>query len=236
MPCSNGCNCRYDTERSVNVFNCSYTCMKSLPTEIEVGTDSVNFSHNNISSITFYPSYIDNMRYMDISFSGLQSIHESFFLHLANRSIMRKLNLASNGLKSLPNTITKLHLDALSIGDNPYHCDCSIMWMRDWLLQLSTLNNSDYTNAVCKSGSMIDTPIYLLDSSHMGCGDQFNIWFPVVLIGGILIVIVIIAALLIKYSGAIAFFLYLRFDILIGSDGVMEDIENMEFDAFVTYR
>ena len=82
---------------------------------------------------------------------------------------------------------------------------------------------------------MIGTPIYLLDSSHMGC-DQFNIWFPALLIGGILIVIVIIIALLVKYSGAIAFFLYLRFDIMIGRDSVTEDLDNMEFDAFVTYR
>ena len=172
---------------------------------------------------------------MDISFSGLQFIDDTFFTHLAKRSIMRNVNLASNGLKSLPKSIRKLHLIALSISDNPYHCDCSIMWMRDWLLQLSTLNTSDYTNAICKSGSMIDTPIYLIDSSQMGC-DQSNIWFPVLLIGGILIMIVITVALLVKYSDAIAFFLYLRFDIMIGRDSVTEDIDNMEFDAFVTYR
>ena len=43
------------------------------------------FSHNNISSVTSYPSYFNPILYMDISFSGLQYIDNTFFTHLANR-------------------------------------------------------------------------------------------------------------------------------------------------------
>ncbi len=80
--------------------------------------------------------------------------------------------------------------------------------------------------------------MYLLSSEDMGCDVNIIVeyWLAFAVVGSVLVLMVVLVAVGVKYSDAIAFLLYLKFDILIGRDPVTEDLENMEFDAFVTYR
>ena len=76
------------------------------------------------------------------------------------------------------------------------------------------------------------TPLYQLDKQIMGC--IFPIWAISTIVASAVIVVVIIIILNRKWE-AIRFFMFMHFDILPKDDG-RENLDEMEFDAFMTYR
>ena len=74
--------------------------------------------------------------------------------------------------------------------------------------------------------------MYQLDKKVMGC------IFPISAISTIVasaVIIVVVIIILNRKWEAIKFFMFMHFDILPNDDGV-ENLEEMDFDAFVTYR
>ena len=74
--------------------------------------------------------------------------------------------------------------------------------------------------------------MYQFDAKAMGC--YFLVW-PIVVVTLATIGIVVIIVIINRKWEAIKFFMYMRFDILPNDDGP-EDLDDMEFDAFVAYR
>ena len=66
----------------------------------------------------------------------------------------------------------------------------------------------------------------------MGC--MFPIWAISTIVASAVIIVVIIVILNRKWE-EIKFFMFMHFDILPNDDGP-ENLDEMEFDAFVTYR
>ncbi len=77
------------------------------------------------------------------------------------------------------------------------------------------------------------TNIIHLKRDKMGCV-TFPIWIGV-LIGFVILCLVIIVLVIHRKWTAIKFFLFMKFDILI-NDEEPENVDDMEFDAFVMYR
>ena len=76
------------------------------------------------------------------------------------------------------------------------------------------------------------TPILKVDMKRMGC--VFPIW-AVITIAMAAVLIVIITIVLQRKWETIRFFMFMHFDILANNDGP-ENLENIDFDAYVTYR
>ena len=74
--------------------------------------------------------------------------------------------------------------------------------------------------------------MYNLDAKKMGC--LFPDW-GIVIITLTAITIVVIIVVVNRKLEAIKFFLFMRFNILPNDDGP-EELDEMEFDAFVAYR
>ena len=74
--------------------------------------------------------------------------------------------------------------------------------------------------------------MYQLDKQIMGC--IFPIWAISTIVTSAVIVVVIIIILNRKLE-AIRFFMFMHVDILPNDDG-RENLDEIEFDAFVTYR
>lgn len=82
-----------------------------------------------------------NLKILDLSFTGLESLHSEF------RSVLAKME----------------KLRELQLGGNPWHCDCTLRWMREWYLsdtlpsmQLSYIQQTSFgtistISAACKS-------------------------------------------------------------------------------------
>ena len=71
-----------------------------------------------------------------------------------------------------------------------------------------------------------------LDNKVMGC--FFPIWAISTIVASAVLIVVIIVVLNRKWE-AIKFFMFMHFDIL-PKDDVQENLDEMEFDAFITYR
>ena len=78
----------------------------------------------------------------------------------------------------------------------------------------------------------IGTPIYQLDNKAMGC--IFPLWAIITISVTAVLSIIVIVVINRKWE-AIKFLLFVRFNYLVNDDGP-ENLDEMEFDAFVTYR
>ena len=79
---------------------------------------------------------------------------------------------------------------------------------------------------------ILGTPVYKLDKEIMGC--FFPVWAIVTIsLGAIAIIVMIIV--ITKMWERIKFFMFMHFNILPNDDGP-ENLDEIEFDAFVTYR
>ena len=241
--CLNNCSCYYSLEHQANIYNCSSMNLTALPPSVQPGTNWLAVPSNNLTSLCMDRSYLSDLQYMDFSTNSITKVCDSFLqaLKQSDQSPIT-LNLSNNNLTSLPKAISNMNFSELHIGHNPYHCDCLILWMRDWLIRLSTSHANpnfvvDCRDAVCHTGEMMGTPVYFLDQGKMGCSSTPSQTLTLsISLPALFLVITVLIVITAKYMDAIKFLIYLKFDVLIGSDDVTEDINAMEFDAFVTYR
>ena len=80
--------------------------------------------------------------------------------------------------------------------------------------------------------SSIGTPIHQLSSEAMGCG--FPLW-AIITISTVTVTIIAVIIIINRKWEAIKFCMFIKYNILINDDGP-ENLDEMEFDAFVTYR
>ncbi len=242
-PCMDRCQCSYDQQHKANIFDCSANNIDSLPDRIQNQTDWLILRGSNITNLCDFPHYMQTMKHLDMRKSAHNSkICANFFDNIKSKGNPKSLNLSQNRLRSLPKNVEESGVKELWIGGNPYQCDCHMIWMRDWLLGLSTSSSAqtvvpDYKQAICASG-LIKTkgkPIYLLDEGAMGCNDLHP--YVIVLISfAIIIVIPMLLFMLIRYYDALRFLLFLKFNILIGKDDDEDKLGEMDFDMFISYR
>ncbi len=242
-PCLHNCSCYYSLEHQANIYNCSSMNLTTLPPSVQPGTNWLAVPSNNLTSLCMQREYLSNLKYMDFSSNSISKICDSFLQTLKQSDQSQiTLNLSNNNFTSLPKGLADMNFSALHIGQNPYECDCSTLWIRDWLIRLSTSHSTpnfiiDYRDAVCHSGVAMGTPVYLLDQGQMGCSTApYQTLTLSISLPAVFLVITVLIVVIAKYLDAIKFLIYLKFDVLIGSDDISEDINSMEFDAFVTYR
>ena len=216
--------------------------MGSLPDRIQNQTNWLILKRSNITRLCDFPDYMKAIEYLDISRSSLAKICPSFLYNIKSQGNLWALNVSQTHLKSLPRNIEESGFKELWLGNNPYRCDCDMIWMRDWLLRLSTSSSEqavipDYKQAICTRGlgKTKGKPIYLLDEGAMGCND-LPVYVLVLISVAVIIVIPLVLFLLVRYYDALRFLLFLKFNILIGKDDDEDILEEMDFDLFISYR
>ena len=177
-----------------------------------------------------------------IEFICQETLHE--ILHYSNIEL---LNLARNKLQIIPymfnETISqqKTTLKKLYFGGNPVKCDCDMLWLISWLNNTRVSGErlvQDYQDVICTGGILDGIPVYKLDKVKMGCyPEKVATWIVVAasIIGGLLLMSVIIAIIIHRKWNAIRWIIYKNFDKILGDPDRKEDIENIEFDAFLSY-
>ena len=115
------------------------------------GTDWLLLSGNNFRSLNKAPGYLNNITLLDLSSSDISEIDETLMKAIL-RSV-KHLDIRGNNLKEIPQIITKANdMTKLWISNNPYECNCDMLWMKDWLMDTKTV--MDKENVTC-SGSDI---------------------------------------------------------------------------------
>ncbi len=76
-------------------------------------------------------------------------------------------------------------------------------------------------------------PVVKMNRKSMGCLN-FPLWIGIT-IGSVAVAVFVVIIGINRKWEAIKFFLFMRFNVLVNDD-TPEDVDNLEFDAFVTYR
>ena len=113
-------------------------------------------SGNNLGSLNKAPDYLEN-----ISLLNLSSSHITYVDKAVITENLKNLDIRGNKLKTLPRTIANINDSSkLWISDNPFECNCDMIWMKDWLIDAR--NVMDKKNITCSSGKIKDTINYIL--------------------------------------------------------------------------
>ena len=97
------------------------------------------------------PNYLNNITLLDLSSSNITDIDEKVMEVIITN--VKHLNIKKNRLKTLPRTTANVNgTSVLMISDNPYECNCDMLWMKDWLIDSPDVQDKD--NVICSTGKM----------------------------------------------------------------------------------
>ena len=123
--------------------------MRGLPETVLKDTDWLLLSGNNLWSLNKVPDYLKNITLLNISSSNIKDIDEKVMEVILHN--MESLDIQKNKLKTLPKSIVEgNNTNKLWLSDNPYECNCDMIWMKDWLV--GAKNVVDKEKIMCSVG------------------------------------------------------------------------------------
>ena len=97
------------------------------------------------------PDYLRNITLLDLSSNNITQIDETVMKVIVEN--VKSLDIRGNKMHTLPRTITDINgTSKLWISNNPYECNCEMLWMKDWLINSGNVINKK--NVTC-SGSKV---------------------------------------------------------------------------------
>ena len=153
--------------------------------------------------------------------------------------------MKNNKLSHLPKSVAKFKfIHEIWLGQNPFHCDCSMTWMIAWINNF-TLSPSkqhiiiDYKNVKCYTGMMIGLPIYKLSEIEMGCfPNKWTTWQKGTVGAGVVMVLLLVvtAVLIVRKRKTFPFLMYYYVNLnTIPKDEKDENIDDKEYDAYLSF-
>ncbi len=156
------------------------------------------------------------------------------------------INLRYNQLQHLSlewKNVKSNSLNSLLLAGNPIECGCEMLWMANWLENATSSKGKrlvpDYKDVICTSGAEMGKPVYKINPVRMGCyPKETQTWIVVVsgVIGGLILTITILLILIHRHWRLVRWLVYKNFDKLLGDPDRNEDISDITFDAFLTFR
>ncbi len=193
---------------------------------------------------SYFNSAKGSITHLSLQSSRIKSICAKTMHEILYDSEIKSLNLVRNGLIQIPPILNRTlgKLTTLWLSGNPVHCDCGMLWLISWLNNTRVSGKrvvQDYQDVICKGGKLDGIPVYKLDKIHMGCYPETMPTVVIVfasVISGLILVSMILVITIHRRWNAVRWIIYKNFNRLIGiSDRDTEMIENMQFDAFLSY-
>ena len=104
---------------------------------------------NNLGELRNVKSYLNEIKYFYMNSSGIIKINDNIVTSMITSTV--HLDITNNGMEYLPQSIIHFtNATKLYISNNPYKCNCDMMWMRDWLVEAT--NVMDKELLICASG------------------------------------------------------------------------------------
>ena len=138
VPCTDieGCFCHYDWQMKESFVNCSSTNITRMPNYVPNNTAFGVLWNISILKLCEYPGFLTNIKVLQVKSTKIYFICKAFANKLNKDRHMSKLK-------------------QIWLSDNPYHCDCDMIWMTRWLNNFTTTTGEhiimDYQNVTCHS-------------------------------------------------------------------------------------
>ncbi len=168
------------------------------------------------------------------------SVLDSILIHFH----IKWLDLSKNKLKSISPSFkaSHHHLEKLWLAGNPIQCSCDMIWLIDWIGNATTHTGDklvqDYKDVICGPGLQAGLPVFTLNRVEMGCFPKHLPATTVLILslfGGFVFLCLVVITLVYKNRVLVRWLVYRHFGKLIGVDS-NENIDGMEYDAFLSYR
>ena len=190
-----------------------------MPTSVPNFTNWVILRNKSLYNIDGFRRYLLKVKFLHLGENILNSINDSFLFHFQNNISLTWLNLTRNKLTRLPSKMQELNnLEKIWLSGNPFHCDCSMLWMIGWLNNFITPRGYhvvvDYQDVRCHSGAAVRIPIYKLNDVILGCYLKgLTIWQKVGIgagSGSSGLIIIVLVVFIIKRSRTMQFFIFYK--------------------------
>ena len=230
------CSCYYHQSSQVNVYDCSKINMTSIPRNAPREINWILMQNNNLPELCTDLALNEDVSFLNLSSNNVEEVCPIFTHSLAKHKNLVHLDLQDNNLKYLPQSIENVkHLTRVWLSGNAFICDCSMIWMIEWIANFTTSSGENviqqYKNITCTNDVMAGKPIYLLNRVDMECFSKgMPSWGIGLLVTGLL-VFTIAAFIIIIYIYKKRKEIKLR--LLQDKD---ENVEDKEFDVLISYR
>ena len=183
-----------------------------------------------------------NVTGLDLTGSKVGKICDGILDSILHTSHLIWLKLAENNLTEISQKFKSNYLERLWLAGNPIRCRCDMVWMIDWLPNARAPSGGrlvqDYQDVKCGPGLQAGTPVYKLNRVDMGCFPKriptLTIKF-LAIYGGIILLLFGGMLLIYRKRVLVRWLVYKHFGTLIGGDSE-ENLNDMEYDAFLSYR
>lgn len=141
------------------------------------GLRTLNLSSNMLSSKIASGMFPDNVENLDLSYNNISDITEYAFY---SYEYLRRLSLKGNKLTTLAMNDLAVPIDQsrrtiVYISDNPFDCDCKLIWLRKKVNEISMNSGfpmvGDIYSVQCEKGYRIQEPVpfYSMPTRDMLC-------------------------------------------------------------------
>lgn len=141
------------------------------------GLRTLNLSSNMLSSKIASGMFPDNVENLDLSYNNISDITEYAFYSYEH---LRRLSLKGNKLTTLAMNDLAVPIDQsrrtiVYISDNPFDCDCKLIWLRKKVNEISMNSGfpmvGDIYSVQCEKGYRIQEPVpfYSIPTRDMLC-------------------------------------------------------------------
>ncbi len=147
LPCLDGCYCFYSLQYEANTVNCSHNNMTKFPNKVLPNTETFIMTGNYIKELECAdPNPYRQVKQFDFHGNKIHKINDKVYEEIFPSA--NSVKLSNNNLKHVSPLIQKVEMNAkLWLGNNPFECNCDMMWMRDWLQNAT--NVLDRENITC---------------------------------------------------------------------------------------
>ena len=240
--CPAECVCRKRCSDKIIVVNCEGKSLADVPSSMPQGRIELNLRNNKIKGIPPY-SYLINVTVLQLTNNKIDELRLPTLKKLNHT---HTLLIDSNKLRSLPREVETMNFTTLALDQNLFKCDCQTKWMKHWLLK-NKRRIKDVEKVLCTSGHTLGKGMFNLSDHEFICPPVKNDTFfdieersfltgniLAAILGGLLLLIMIVAILLYKYHGEMKVFMFTHFD-WHPFDRIDDSDPTKIYDAFISY-
>ena len=201
--------------------------------------------NTSITSLCDSSEFWKNISVLSFSGSRMNQLCDAFVNTLVSSRKIKLLDIKNSQLSHISKTFEDFKfIQEIWLSGNPFHCDCEMIWMMQWLNNSSKSASQqhvvmDYKEMKCHTGMMTGKLIYQLNEIEMGCYPfKWTLWQKISVGTGIAIVLLIIitVVLVVRKNKLFSFLMYYYLSLnTIPKDDKNENVNGLEFDAYFSF-